>query len=30
MIYTHLGKFAEAEELAKEELTLRQEIFTLS
>ncbi len=27
MIYTHLGKFAEAEELAKEELGLRQEIF---
>ena len=27
MIYTHLGKFAEAEELAKEELSLRQEIF---
>jgi tetratricopeptide (TPR) repeat protein len=27
MIYTHLGKFAEAEELAKEELALRQQIF---
>ena len=27
MIYTHLGKFAEAEELAKEELELRQHIF---
>ena len=27
MIYTHLGKFAEAEELAKEELKLRQQIF---
>ncbi len=27
MIYTHLGKFPEAEELAKEELTVRQELY---
>ena len=27
MIYTHLGKYAEAEELAKEELKLRQLVF---
>ena len=27
MIYTHLGKFPEAEELAKKELKIRQDIF---
>ena len=27
MIYTHLGKFPEAEELAKEELQIRQELY---
>jgi tetratricopeptide (TPR) repeat protein len=27
MIYTHLGKFPEAEDLAKEELKIRQDIF---